>query len=291
MRRQRGCSRWGFGALYWRFAPAAALALLVVLSPHACVAAPGVVEPVYWRQRVFFIPYQASTQDPLAARAEKVQLMVARDGSRNWELLESARPDVRGFSYHAPADGEYAFAVALTDRRGDIWPKGDPAPQLRVIVDTQLPMLQLAAAPDAAGQVVVRYEASDPQLRAETLRIEAQADGRDWQRLTLGPPEAGAPDRLLGQVAWKPPVIASNVRVRATIGDRAGNQTTATTAASLAAQSLAADAGPQLGPAFNATGGAARALLTHHSLPPRPSPLVLRQRRRQSRIPTPAPTT
>lgn len=256
MRRQRG-SRWGMGALRPRLGVAASLAALALVGPTAIHAAPGLrapaaAEPVYWRQRVFFIPYQPSAQSPLAGDAEKVQLMVARDGGRNWQLLEAAQPNVRGFSYHAPADGEYSFAVALTNRRGDVWPKGDPTPMLRVVVDTQLPTLRLTATPDAGGQVLVGYEASDLKLRAETLRIEARTGGGNWQPLAAGPPDLNQPDRLQGRASWKAVNASGRVEFRATIQDRAGNLATATIEASAVAPAAPTSIGPQLGPAFDA---------------------------------------
>jgi len=243
----------------------------VIVVSAACVAdaatpmaAAASAEPVYWRQRIFFIPYQAGAHDSLAQSAEKVQLMVAREGSRNWEILEAAQPNVRGFSYHAPADGEYAFAVALTDRRGNTWPKGDPTPMLRVVVDTQAPLLRLSPTIDATGQIVVQYEATDPHLRPETLRLETQLAGT-WQRLPLSPPEAAQRDRLIGRTAFHPPGATDRLTIRATIDDLAGNQATATAEVSPHRPMRPPDSGPQLGPAFDVAAGAAPPLANSYT--------------------------
>src|SRR5688572_26263948 len=82
------------------------LAAVFIVAHLAAMAA--AIEPVYWRQRVFFIPYQPAANAP---QIEKVQLLVARDGAGEWAVLQEAEPRVRGFSYHAPVDGEYSFAV------------------------------------------------------------------------------------------------------------------------------------------------------------------------------------
>lgn len=208
----------------------------------------GQAEPYYWRQRVFFIPYQPSSQDPQASKVEKVQLLVSRDGGQQWAVLQEAEPRVRGFSYHAAADGEYAFALRMSDRRGNLWPEQIAQPLLRVVVDTQPPTLQLAASLDATGQVVIKYEARDQKLKPQTLRLEAQTDAGEWQRIALGPPDLSQPDRLLGQIAWRPPTAGGNVRFRASVEDAAGNPGANVADASLVGPVLDPAFGPQLAP-------------------------------------------
>lgn len=210
--------------------------------------APGRVEPHYWRQQVFFVPYQPNLQDPRAGKIDKVQLLLSRDGGQQWAVLQEAEPHVRGFSYHAAADGEYAFALRMADKRGNYWPEQIPQPLLRVVVDTQAPTLDLKASLDNTGQIVIRYEARDGRLKPETLRLEAQSDGSSWQRLALGPPEVSQVDRLLGQLTWRPPRAGRGVKIRATIDDAAGNPGTATAEASLVGPVLDPGAGPQLAP-------------------------------------------
>jgi hypothetical protein len=211
--------------------------LAVILLPYRGIGQEasyvGVPEPIYWRQREFFIPYQGAAAVPGGGTATKVRLAVARDGGANWTTLQEAAPNVRGFRYLAPADGEYAFAVSIVDPQDNAWPRSAPQPQLRVVVDTQSPTLRLTASRDFSGRTVVRYEANDRQLRPETLRIEAQGNGKTWEPLPVGPPDVSYPDRLLGQLTWKPPENAAAVRLRAAINDRAGNTGSGTADATL----------------------------------------------------------
>jgi hypothetical protein len=178
----------------------------------------------YWRQRVFFIPFQPGARNQ-SADLEKVELLMADGGQ--WRVLQTARPDVRGFSFHAPADGAYEFAVRLVDRRGTSFPSQITAAQLRVVVDTERPQLNLTASTDPAGRLIVRYEARDGQLSADSLKLELQADGVTWRPLTLGVPDVRQPDRIMGQ--WIGDVTAPGrpVLVRGTVEDRAGNRATA----------------------------------------------------------------
>ena len=233
---------------------AAALAAVLAL---ACATA-SAIEPVYWRTRVFYIPYQPAAQ--FASQIEKVQLMVARDGIGDWAVLQEAEPHVRGFSYHAPVDGDYSFALRTVDRKGNVSPTVIAQPQLRVVVDTAPPTLQLNATLDATGRVMLRYEARDVQLKPETLRLEVQSGGANWERVATGPPDVSQPDRVLGQVAWKPPTSAASIRFRAVIDDRAGNQFTSTADASLVGPLLSPT--PSTGPALGSAAGGLAASTT-----------------------------
>jgi hypothetical protein len=250
-------------------------ALALILAPIASVQA-QLPEPSYWRTRVFFIPYQPTDAAPFASPVEKVQLLVSRGADNQWAVLQEADPRVRGFSYHAPVDGEYAFAVRTINRKGEATPAAIAQPQIRVVVDTVPPTLQLSASPDASGRIIIRYEGRDQQLKPETVRLEAQANGGEWQRIATGPPDLAQPDRVVGQVAWKPPVSAGSVKFRATVDDLAGNQFSTIADASLvnplaptlagplpASQPLAGGAPPApalsgpafSGPALNAPNG------------------------------------
>lgn len=222
--------------------------LIAAIAAGGGASAHGQAQPYYWRQRVFFIPYQPNVQDPQAAKIDKVQLLVSRDAGQHWAVLQEAEPRVRGFSYHAAADGEYAFALRMADRRGKFWPEQISQPLLRIVVDTQAPAVQLSAALDPTGQVLVKYDARDVKLNPQTLRVEAQVDGADWQRVALGPPDVSQPDRLLGQVAWRPPTSGGAVKFRATVDDVAGNHGTGAAEASLAGPALDPAFGPQLAP-------------------------------------------
>ncbi len=227
-----------------------AAALATAVLAIACATA-SAIEPVYWRTRVFFIPYQPAAQ--FASQIEKVQLMIARDGVGEWAVLQEAEPHVRGFSYHAPVDGDYSFALRTIDRKGTVSPTVIAQPQLRVVVDTAPPTLQLNATLDATGRVMLRYEARDVQLKPETLRLEVQSGGANWERVATGPPDVSQPDRVLGQVAWKPPTSSASIRFRAVIDDRAGNQFTSTADASLVGPLLSPT--PSTGPSLGSAAG------------------------------------
>jgi hypothetical protein len=213
-------------------------------------------EPHFWKQRVFFIPYQPTLAEREAGKMEKIQLLVSRDGGQQWAVLQEAEPHVRGFSYHAAADGEYAFAIRMVDRRGKLYPEQIAQPLLRVVVDTQPPALQLSASLNPSGQIDLRYEGRDTRLKPQSLRIEAQGENGQWQHIAAGPPDVNQPDRLLGQAAWRPPTTRAALKFRVAIDDAAGNQGTAVAEASLAGPVSSPSFGPSLGPSLAAPAGA-----------------------------------
>ena len=152
-------------------------------------------EPHYWRQRVFFIPYQPNAQDPQADKIDKVQLLVSRDGGQQWAVLQEAEPHVRGFSYHAAADGEYAFALRMSDREGNSGPNRSPS---RCCAWSSTRSRRRSSWPPRSTPPARSSSATKRatcKLKPETLRLEVQTDGGDWQRARHGPPDMSQPDR------------------------------------------------------------------------------------------------
>jgi hypothetical protein len=191
---------------------------------------PQLPRPIYWREKLLFIPYQANLLE--TRRVAKVTLLVSANGGE-WTPLEEARPEVRGFAYHAPQDGSYQFSIRLADRQGRTWPPTPVQPLLNVIVDTAPPQLQLHASRDAAGQALVRYEAGDAMLDLESIRLEAQAHDGTWQSVPLAEAELKRADRVIGRQSWTPAASETEVVFRLVARDQAGNQSIETTQLSL----------------------------------------------------------
>ncbi len=219
-----------------------ALVCLVVVfgavSRGQAASSAGGLAPVYWKQRLFFIPYQLNKQDSSLDHIAKVQLLLSRDGASGWYPLQEAKPNVQGFSYHAPADGQYWFALRHIDNRGKPWPNAVVQPQLRIIIDTAKPTLKLSGSLGVAGAIMVRYEARDANLRSASLKVEARTKGGNWTPLQVGPADVNQSDRLVGRAEWSSPFGAKIVELRASISDQAGHSAQATTTVAVAGPSL-----------------------------------------------------
>ena len=224
----------------WRHAVLALATIACVMSAPVdrASAEARTLRPIFWQQRLFFIPYQVNQRDQSLRHVAKVQLLTSRDGMSDWRVLEQAEPNVQGFSYHAPEDGEYWFALRHLNKRGQPWPHATVRPQMRIVVDTELPKLELSGALNATGAVVVSYEARDMSLRPETLVLEVRANGGPWTAIQAGPPDVSHADRIVGRVEWHAPLGASKVEIRGSIADGAGQRTQATAAVALSGPAL-----------------------------------------------------
>jgi hypothetical protein len=176
-------------------------------------------------------------------------------------LVDRVGPQQKSFTFRAPHDGEYWFLIQTVDRQGRLKPEDMRAPRLRVIVDTMPPRLELAAARSPSGEIVVRWQAVDPLLKADSLRMEYQIAGENGWRSVQFQSLRDDPSRstATGDVAWRPAGPGA-VILRGEISDRAGN--TAVTQATVADGPPAAE-----GPALGAPAGRPTA-----TEPPRASP-------------------
>ena len=122
------------------------------------------------RQTFFSIPFTVPPPADASQAPVEVRLYVSADAGGSWTLAAKVEPKQTSFSYRAPRDGEYWFAIRTVDKKGHIRPDHSSGPELRVIVDTLPPHLELAAwhAPD--GQIVVHWLSSDPLLKPESLK-------------------------------------------------------------------------------------------------------------------------
>ncbi len=203
--------------------------VLGIDTSYLNAAAPPELAPVFWKQRVFFIPYQINQRESTGSQIAKVQLLVSQDGVTGWRTLQEAAPNVRGFGYHAPQDGDYWFALRHLDQQGQPWPNAAIQPLMHITVDTLQPKLDVSGTLGESGTIEVHYESRDSNLRPESLVVEARAAGGSWSRVRLGPPEVSQPDHLAGTATWVFPHTAKNIEIRASISDQAAHQVQSTT--------------------------------------------------------------
>ncbi len=176
--------------------------------------------PIFTDHPRFRIPYQVDPVEIARLGAVQIQLHVSTDKGRHWRRVDSV-PAVEGkFTFEAAADGEYWFAVRTIDRQGEFYPAGPLSPGLMVVVDRAAPQLELDAAENTPGHVVVNWTARDDHLDAKSLLLEFQLEqSQDWQAIDIAPQPSG-------QASW---ALESSglVTVRGRVKDQAGNSATA----------------------------------------------------------------
>ncbi|MBX3441554.1 MAG: hypothetical protein KF774_04045 [Planctomyces sp.] len=207
----------------WRalgLATAAAAALLSAVP--AAAQSPG-LRPLYTSKPRFRIPFQFDADEMRRLGAAEIELHLSTDQGFSWTRDQSVDPSAAKFSFEAPDNGEYWFAVRTIDRAGRKYPDGELQPGLTVIVDSAPPTLSLSVSPLGRDRVSLSWDASDEHLDLSTLRIEWQdAETTQWQPVSILPAESG-------QTSW---VTRGDVQVRGTVSDLAGNTAEASHATS-----------------------------------------------------------
>lgn len=179
------------------------------------------LEPLYTNTPRFRIPFQFDREEMTRIGAVEVQLHVSRDRGGSWSLSESVSPAAQRFTFDAPQDGEYWFAVRTIDLRGQAHPDGPLQTGLIVVVDREPPTLSLTVSDVGGGEFEARWQAVDEHLDLSSLRIETlEAASGVWQPL-LGAPAASGSSR------WLPQLRTGTVQVRGSVSDLAGNATSA----------------------------------------------------------------
>lgn len=174
-------------------------------------------EPLITNVGRFEIPFDIEAEPGQRPEGFAV-LFGSQDGGRNWEKLNSVPAAAGSFTFSAPRDGRYAFAIRTTDAQGNLQQAiQGSAPELEVVVDTLAPDIRLDLLDAGSGQVLVNWVIRDAAIVPQTLNIEF-ADGSDgrWKPVRLTAASSG-------QASVQVPA-GSVVSVRAAVRDAAGNQ-------------------------------------------------------------------
>lgn len=201
-------------------------ALVAALSTAAPIPGGDGPEPIYTQQRVFAIPFYIERPEITSQEAAEVQLHVSTDGGETWRAYDKADPGQRNFIFEAPRDGEYWFFVRTLGEAGGLYPQSPAAPEMKVVVDTLPPRLELAAERANGGEVVARWRIADRNLAADGFKLEYQTSSgpEGWQRVTVPPSRSLGSGRIdSGETAWVPQGAPGAITVRAEVVDRAGN--------------------------------------------------------------------
>ena len=180
-------------------------------------------DKVYVQQNRFQIPYQLDSAD---SQAVAVRLYVSTDLGRRWQLYTQQATTQPYFQVQVGQDGEFWFSPLTVDANNQVHPPGPIQPQLKLVVDTTKPALELNAALDASGVLTGSYEAKDPALDVAAVKVEFQSGpGQPWQPVAISTPPNGSPhDSITGQLNFRPLTNARAANLRLTARDRAGNE-------------------------------------------------------------------
>src|SRR5262245_24477481 len=150
---------------------------LAWMSQQAVAQEPG-DPPTYTPDTIFRIPFQSD----VPGRLKQIQLYVSTDKGLTWRQEAAVLPTERFFDFRAPQDGLYWFAVRTIDLENRAYPLSmDGAkPGLKVVVDTQPPVVRLRALPSRDGEVGVEWEVRDENLLPGGIRLEYRLPAGAW---------------------------------------------------------------------------------------------------------------
>lgn len=192
------------------------------------IAAPP-VKPSYWRETRFSVLFTLPPADAAKDSPREVELHVSADKGKTWEVAGRAKPTDKAIPFKAPKDGEYWFMPRTKYASGRYLPSGPPVAELKVIVDTQPPELELEAKHGGGGELIVRWHVVDAHLQAETFKLEYKlaAVSENWRHVAVDPADPQSPPfERGGETTIVLPLAQQDgeLTVRAEVLDAAGNR-------------------------------------------------------------------
>ncbi|MGV3484566.1 MAG: hypothetical protein ACO1RT_09125 [Planctomycetaceae bacterium] len=186
------------------------------------------LKPVHMRIKRFQIPF---TVAETGQRPTEVQLLVSRDGGRQWAKFAAQSPTAKTFLFETVEDGEFWFATRTIDGAGNSYPDGDVQPLLFVRVDTTDPQVDLQAELASDMSVAIDLRCTDAWPNRDSVRLEQYTDVENRWVDVAGFEDAiksSGSDALEGTLRFTPTGDWHQLSVRAIVKDLAGNQTIAT---------------------------------------------------------------
>ncbi len=181
-------------------------------------------QPIATRQEVFQIPFRIGTTSDPKQKPVEVQLFVTADRGFTWHPYDQIPPDRTSFNFRAEQDGEYWFFVRTRDAGGSLRPAGPERPELRVLVDTQSPQLNVTAQRGNSGEILAKVEVVDYFIDANSLTVQYRLlNEYEWQAVAVA--DALVPDehgKSVVHLRWLPRQ-QGEIEIRTEVVDRAGN--------------------------------------------------------------------
>jgi hypothetical protein len=180
------------------------------------------VDVVHTNLRAGYIPAEVlpSRQDEIRA----LQLYMSPDQGRTWNLIDQIAPSKGRFAYDTHEDGEFWFQVVVINQQGQADPPNHekaPVIKMKLIVDTQPPILKIVSAQRQGSELVVSWEVHEKYPDPQSLKLEYRtADSAAWLPMSFATNAVGTARAQL--------VSAAPLVVRLQCKDLAGNTNEAT---------------------------------------------------------------
>src|SRR5262249_45256999 len=109
----------------------------------------------YTNKSVFHLP---GKKEPRFCDNLQEVVLYVKCGAAGWVRQDAIPPTSPYFTYSVPQDGEYWFTVVMIDRAGKATPPDvtQAAPNLKVVVDTQAPKVDVRPWTSAEGEKFIK---------------------------------------------------------------------------------------------------------------------------------------
>jgi hypothetical protein len=165
-----------------------ALGLLVLVAAIVLGGAASAQSPpsaqlpkmTYSKKTEFHLPVQMEERTRVNLR--EVCLYV-KTGSGDWVRQETGVPSISHFTYKVPRDGEYWFSLVTIDKAGRMTPPdvSQDAPGLRVMVDTQAPVIDVQPWTNPDGDFCIRCQVQDANPDPQSLKNGGRHSANDQE--------------------------------------------------------------------------------------------------------------
>lgn len=172
--------------------------------------------------REFTLPIQVNDPTTLELR-----LFVSRNSGASWDFVSRHTPRESAIAFTAPVDGEYWFYLhAMTQANPSPIPADFPG-AMKVVIDSQRPILDAIAYVAEGGGLGLRWAASDLNAEPSSLAVAfrpkiAHGPEAQWQSIVL-PGPVGLEDPLNRSTVIWPNTDQRVLEVLFVVRDRAGN--------------------------------------------------------------------
>lgn len=197
-----------------RLSFALALAVATVVTDQDAFA-----QAIHWPKQELAIPFQLGS---VGTPPELLELEVSEDSGKTWQSVGKADSKQRQFQFQTQRDGAYWFRVKSLDRSGQLIDQ--PGEPMQIVIDSTKPAGQLLIDLDRKGDLQAEFRIVESSLDHSSIRLEYQTElDSAWKEVTCKTEKGSQDHEWIGSASWTIPHQATQLIVRLSGRDQAGN--------------------------------------------------------------------